>query len=155
MKIEILHNIRSVYNVGAIFRTCDAVGIDCVVLSGHTPTPIDRFGRARADLHKAAVGAEQFVAWEKTDDVLGYIQEKKRTNFEIIALEQSKKSLDYKKINPRDDCVVVLGSETDGVDPEILDLADTVAEIPMRGKKESLNVSVATGVALYRLFDRN
>jgi len=154
-KILILHNIRSVLNVGAIFRTSDAIGIDKVYLSGYTPAPIDRFGRERGDLAKSALGAEKSVSWESHSDIFELINLLKKDGFEILSLEQSENSIDYKTVANKisEKIAVILGNETDGVDNKILELSDKIIEIPMRGEKESLNVSVATGILLYRLFD--
>ncbi|HMP67272.1 MAG TPA: TrmH family RNA methyltransferase [Candidatus Paceibacterota bacterium] len=155
--ILILHNIRSVLNVGAIFRTADAVGISKIYLSGYTPTPIDRFGRERSDFKKSALGAEKNVPWEFLEhDVLQTIDNLKKQNYKIISLEQSNSSIDYKKIklNDIDHVAIIVGNEVSGIEKEILESSDIVAEIPMSGKKESLNVSVATGVFLFRLLDK-
>jgi len=154
-KILILHNIRSVLNVGAIFRTSDAIGIDKVYLSGYTPAPIDRFGRERGDLAKSALGAEKSVSWESHSDIFELINLLKKDGFEILSLEQSENSIDYKTVANKisEKIAVILGNETGGVDNKILELSDKIIEIPMRGEKESLNVSVATGILLYRLFD--
>lgn len=153
-KYLILENIRSVYNVGAIFRTADAIGIDKIFLVGYTPAPIDRFGRARADVHKAALGAEESVAWEQVADASVLIENLKAEGYQIVALEQGKKSADYKKIKLSDKTAIVVGNEVDGVSKEVLKFSDILAEIPMIGKKESLNVSVAVGIFLFRLFDQ-
>jgi tRNA G18 (ribose-2'-O)-methylase SpoU len=154
----ILHNIRSTQNVGAILRTCDAVGVNKVFFSGITPSPIDRFGRKRSDVSKSALGAEESVEWkvleEKGQSVQEFLKEMHAEGFQIVALEQSENSVDYKKLNevaPSDRRVVVLGNEVEGVSKEILDLCDVVCEIPMMGEKESLNVSVAFGVFIFRV----
>lgn len=154
-KILFLHNIRSVYNVGAIFRTADAVGIDKIYLSGYTPSPVDRFGRKRNDFHKCALGSEDSVSWEFIDDPILQIDRLKVEGFQVVALEQAKDSVDYKKVDVEKDTAVVIGSEVGGMEKELLEKCDVVAEIPMNGLKDSLNVSVATGVLLYRLFDRD
>jgi len=154
-KIIILHDIRSVLNVGAIFRTADAIGIDHVYLTGYTATPVDRFGRLRSDLAKSALGAEKSISWESYSDIFELINLLKKDGFEILSLEQSENSIDYKTVANKisEKIAVILGNETDGVDNKILELSDKIIEIPMRGEKESLNVSVATGILLYRLFD--
>ncbi len=152
-KILILENIRSVHNVGAIFRTADAAGIDEIVLVGITPAPIDRFGRARADLAKAALGAEKTMAWKSVATVAEIVSELRAGGFQIISLEQAAGSSDYKKVKVGEKCAVIVGNEVDGVSREALAMSDVVAEISMAGDKESLNVSVATGVALFRIFD--
>lgn len=154
-KVLVLENIRSVHNVGAIFRTADAIGIDKVYLVGQTASPVDRFGRERQDLHKAALGAEKNIEWEYVadSDAATISKKLKDEGFRIIALEQSEKSTDYKNIKIDFDSAVILGNEVSGISEKVLEDADFVAEIPMRGDKESLNVSVAAGVALFRLFD--
>ena len=151
--VLILHNVRSVHNVGAIFRTADAAGVVKIYLTGYTPAPLDRFGRARADLHKSALGAELTVPWEQREDVEQLIQDLRFTihEIEIIGLEQDKRAIDYKSYRPRKDFALIVGNEVGGIPKEILDLCDKIIEISMRGKKESLNVSVALGVALFQI----
>lgn len=152
--VLIIHNIRSVYNVGALFRTADAVGISKIILSGYTPAPIDRFGRKRNDFHKCALGSEDSVSWEVSSNVEETIGVLKKGGYVVVGLEQSDQSVDYKEVEVRQKTAVIIGSEVGGMDPELLAECDIVAEIPMKGMKDSLNVSVATGVLLYRLFDR-
>ena len=153
--IVVLDNIRSVFNVGSIFRTADALGIKCLILGGTTPTPVDRFGRARPDIAKVALGAENSVSWIYEKNILPELKMLKREGYKVITIEQSSKSIDYKKIklSKKDKVVFVIGAEVDGVNKNLLKIADIVAEIPMLGKKESLNVSVAFGVALYRILN--
>jgi tRNA G18 (ribose-2'-O)-methylase SpoU len=151
--ILILHNIRSVENVGAMFRTADAAGIDKIYLTGYTPAPLDRFGRKRKDLAKSALGAEEFVVWEQKKMICPVIAKLKRDGFQIIGIEQDKKSIDYKKVKTKSKNAFIVGAEVTGVPKNILEKCDIVAEIPMRGKKESLNVSVACGIALFRMLD--
>lgn len=147
----LLHNIRSTHNVGAIFRTADAVGVKKIYISGYTPAPIDRFGRARSDISKASLGAEKTVEWESVEDVKDLIKKLKKEKVKIIALEQDKNSIDYKDIKKFHKILVIAGNEVGGIEQEILNLCDDIVEIPMYGSKESLNVSVATGVLLYSL----
>lgn len=151
--ILILNDIRSVENVGAMFRTADAAGIDKIYLTGYTPTPLDRFGRKRGDLSKSALGAEEFVKWEQKKNVLPLLTRLKKKRYLIIGIEQDKKSIDYKKVKLQSKNVFVVGAEVTGIPKNILKKCDVVAEIPMRGKKESLNVSVACGIALFRMLD--
>jgi tRNA G18 (ribose-2'-O)-methylase SpoU len=158
-KVLILENIRSIHNVGAIFRTADAIGMDKIYLIGYTPSPIDRFGRVRQDLHKSALGAEENIEWEHIDSVNAsqLIISLKEKGFITISIEQDENSTDYKKISEmvlNKNCVIVVGNEVDGVSSESLNVSDFIAEIPMNGSKESLNVSVATGVALYGILDK-
>lgn len=149
-----LHNIRSVYNVGSIFRTADALGIDHIYLSGYTPHPIDRFGRKRADLHKSALGAEESVAWSFLKQIPDDILALQKNGALIISLEQDPRSLDYRQFNLPScrECIMALGEETTGISAELRDLSDVILEIPMYGTKESLNVSVAFGIAGYQVF---
>lgn len=151
--ILILHDIRSVENVGAIFRTADAAGVDKIYLTGYTPAPIDRFGRKRKDLAKSALGAEEFVKWEVKKNILPLLTKLKKEKYRIIAIEQDKNSGDYKKVKTEEKNAFLVGTEVSGIPKNILKKCDTVAEIPMKGKKESLNVSVATGVALFRILN--
>ena len=153
--IVVLDNIRSTFNVGSIFRTADALGVGEIILGGTTPAPVDRFGRERADIAKVSLGAEKSVAWKHTDNILAEIKELKKAGYQIIAIEQAKNSVDYKKIKLAKNAkaVFVMGAEVEGVDKRILKLADIIAEIPMHGLKESLNVSVSFGVALFRILN--
>ena len=151
-KVVVLDNIRSVHNVGSIFRTSDALGVNKIFLCGCTPTPRDRFGRDRKDLAKVALGAEKSIEWEYSESTESAIKKLKKESVQIIALEQAENSVDYKKIKIKKDSAIILGEEVKGLSKTILNLVDIVAEIPMRGIKESLNVSVAFGVAGFRIW---
>ncbi len=147
--ILILNNIRSVENVGAMFRTSDAAGVDKIFITGYTPAPVDRFGRKRNDFHKSALGAEDFVKWEQKKDVIALIKKLKKEGYQIIGIEQALNSVNYKKVKLQNKNVFIVGAEVTGIPKNILKHCDIVAEIPMKGKKESLNVSVALGVILF------
>lgn len=149
----LVHDIRSVLNVGSIFRTGDAVGVSKIWLSGFSPTPFDRFGRSRSDFAKTALGAEKIVKWESVDLPVKLLKKLKKDGFEIVGIEQDKKSIDYKKVKVGKKVCFVLGNEVSGTEKKILNLCDVVAEIPMKGEKESLNVSVAFGVAVFRILN--
>lgn len=153
--ILIIHNVRSVENVGAMFRTADAAGVDKIYLTGYTPAPFDRFGRKRKDIAKSALGAEEYVAWEQKKNITTLLKNLKQNKFQIIAIEQDKKSIDYKTLRLRRGRgnAFIVGPEVTGIPKSILAKCDLIAEIPMRGKKESLNVSVALGIALFRMLD--
>ena len=151
--IFILNNIRSVENVGAMFRTADAAGIDKIYLVVITPAPIDRFGRKRNDLAKSALGAEEFVPWEQVKNILPLIKKLKKEGFQIIAIEQDEKSVDYKKVKTKEKNAFIVGAEVEGIPKNVLSLCDVIAEISMKGKKESLNVSVSLGIALFRILN--
>ncbi|MFA6432845.1 MAG: TrmH family RNA methyltransferase [Candidatus Paceibacterota bacterium] len=149
----LLDNIRSVHNVGSIFRTAETIGISRIYCLGTTPVPVDRFGRKRGDFAKVALGAEDIVPWEHTRVSTALIRRLKEDDFEIVALEQTASSVDYKRVRRHRKMLIVVGNEVDGVSKNLLEVSDVVAEIPMSGKKESLNVSVATGIFLFRLMD--
>jgi len=151
--ILILNNIRSVENVGAMFRTADAVGIDKIYLVGYTSAPVDRFGRKRKDLAKSALRAEEYVPWESVKTILPLIKKLKKDGFQIIAIEQDEKSVDYKKVKAKAKNAFIVGAEVTGIPKNVLKNCDITAEIPMRGKKESLNVSVSLGIVLFRILD--
>ncbi|MFA6524592.1 MAG: TrmH family RNA methyltransferase [Candidatus Paceibacterota bacterium] len=151
--ILILPDIRSVENVGAMFRTSDAAGINKIYLTGYTPTPLDRFGRKRNDIAKSALGAEEFVPWEYKKSITSLLSKLKKEGYYIIAIEQSKNSVDYKKIKLRDKNAFIVGTEVSGIPKSILNKCDVITEIKMLGKKESLNVSVTLGVALFRILN--
>ena len=152
--IVILNDIRSSENVGSIFRTADAAGVSKIILAGYTPAPIDRFGRENRGLAKAALGAEKFVEWEKVETLREAIKNMKNfSDFKIIAIEQDKKAIDYKeiRIDKTKNAALVFGNEVDGLSKEDLKLCDLIAQIPMYGKKESINVAVSAGIVLYSL----
>lgn len=153
--ILILDNIRSVYNVGSIFRTADAVGVEKIYLCGVTPLPVDRFGRNRSDLAKVALGAEKNVSWVHAKTTEEAVKEVSDKSFTTLALEQDESSVNYREIKVDfQKSALVLGEETKGLPKEVLSLVDKILEIPMSGKKESLNVSVAAGIALFFFRDR-
>ncbi len=149
----LLHDIRSVYNAGAIFRTADAIGATKIYITGYTPTPVDRFGQPRNDFAKSALGSEKTMAWEYAKTPVSILNRLKKEKVQIISVEQSESSVDYKKVKLGPKVLVVFGNEVEGVSKSILSKSDVIAEIPMRGKKESLNVSVSAGIILYRWFD--
>jgi len=158
--VLILHDIRSNHNVGSIFRTADAAGINKMFLSGYTPTPLDKYGRDVLEIAKTALGAEKNVKWEKEKNIKKIIKNLKNKKFQIIAIEQAKNSVDYKKVSARGGpaygqkkIAFIFGNEVTGIPKNILSLCDVLAEIPMRGKKESLNVSVAAGISMFRILD--
>lgn len=149
----LLDNIRSTHNVGSIFRTAETLGISKIYCLGTTPDPIDRFGRKRKDIAKVSLGAEEIIPWEHSNDGVVLIKKLKKAGFTIIAVEQDVASIDYKKVKVKGKTLIILGNEVGGVSKELIKESDIIAEIPMKGMKESLNVSVATGVILFRLLD--
>ena len=149
----LLHNIRSTHNVGSIFRTADAAGISKIYLSGYTPRPIDRFGRPVKELSKTALGGELSVQWESVEDPYILIKSLKKDSVHIIGLEQAKNSVDYKTVSIKSETLFIVGNEVEGMEQKMLTLCDVIAEIPMNGKKESLNVGVSLGIALFRILN--
>lgn len=154
--IAILHSIRSLHNVGSIFRTADAAGIERLYLCGITPSPLDRFGNVRPQLAKVALGAEKNVQWEKAKSTSKVIEKLKKDGYHLVAVEQSKKAVPYYKFRiirttSHVRIGLILGNELHGLPQSILKKADTIVEIPMRGKKESLNVSVAFGIIAFHI----
>ena len=148
--ILILENIRSTHNVGSLFRTADAVGAEKIYLVGVTPSPIDRFGREQKDISKTALGAEKNIAWEHVPEIFSLIKNLKNSGYKIVALEQHTNSVSEIP-KSENKIALILGEETKGINENILSEVDYIFELPMKGKKESLNVSVAAGVALYKL----
>ena len=147
----ILHNIRSVYNVASIFRTAECAGVSQIYLTGITPTPTDRFGRARKDFAKVSLGAEKTVPFEYRANVTALVRRLQKEKVLCIAVEQAKNSVDYRRVRVRKHTAYLLGNEVSGVPPFLLRHCDVVVEIPMRGSKESLNVAVAVGVILFQM----
>jgi tRNA G18 (ribose-2'-O)-methylase SpoU len=144
----ILHEIRSSENVGSIFRTADAAGVSRIFLTGYTPAPLDRFGRPNAKFAKAALGAERSMPWERSEDIAVLIRELKAKGITVVAVEQAPGSLSYADF-AAPSAAFIFGNEVAGLPPGVVAEADAVVEIPMRGKKESLNVSVAAGIVLF------
>lgn len=144
-----LHNIRSLHNVGAAFRNADAFGIDQLWLSGFTPTP------PRPEITKTAIGAEEHVKWKKIEKEVETIQQLKNDGYSILALEQTDRSIPIQKYEPGGKPIcLILGNEVTGVDEVLLSRIDDAVEIPQFGMKHSLNVSVASGVALYAFCEK-
>lgn len=142
----VCHNIRSAYNIGSIFRTADAIGIDKIYLSGFTPTPPNE------KIAKVALGAEKNTQFESVKSAIKLIKKLKSDGVQIIALENNvKQGGNYLKFKPKFPLALVLGNEVEGLPKSILNLADKIIYLPMAGVKESLNVSVAFGIAAYEI----
>jgi len=151
----ILTNIRSLHNVGSMFRTADAVGIEKIYLCGYTPAPEDEYGLPRGPLVKTALGAERTVAWEKAVSIGRLIKRLRAEGKKIYAVEQSRRSVRFDKMrlsrSALANAVLLMGNEVRGLPPSVIKQADKILEIPMFGKKESLNVAVAFGIVAYSL----
>lgn len=155
--IVIAHNIRSTHNVGAIFRTAEGFGVQKIILSGYTPYPkLDADTRLphiaeklTSQIHKTALGAEAIVPFEHQEEP--NLTALKEAGYRIVALEQAPNSHDLRSYSIPEKVALILGEEVHGVPAELLQQAEDTIEIPMKGTKESFNVSVATGIALYVL----
>lgn len=140
-----LPNIRSAYNVGSFFRTCDGLGIDHIYLAGYTAFPPHK------QVAKTALGAEDMVSWSHHPDILDSLREIKSQGIRIVVLELCEDAIELKKITPQFPLCLVVGHEVEGVSEEVLKLADEKVFIPMQGGKESLNVAVAGSIALWEI----
>lgn len=149
----VLDNLRSVHNVGSIFRTANAAGVEKIYLCGTTPTPIDARGHKRKDFAKVALGAEESVLWEYAESSLSCVEKLKGEGVYLVALEHDQHSVDYKTVDVsgKKHVAFIVGGEVEGIMHEVIQRADIIAEIPMLGTKESLNVTIALGIALYRI----
>lgn len=144
--IVIAHNIRSLHNVGAIFRTAEGVNIDKIYLTGYSGYP------PRKEISKVALSSEIRVPWEYIKDISTLIKKLKQQKYFIVALEQDKKSVDYKKFKPEGKkLALIIGNEVRGISKQLRNRADVILEIPMLGNRKSLNVSVAFGIAIFEL----
>lgn len=148
----LLHNVRSAHNVGSIFRTADGSGAIKVWLSGYTPAPKDRFGRIQKEIAKTALGAHETVAWEYHRSPSCIIEQLHVEGWDIVAVEQTKGAINYRTFKQKKPTLFVFGNEVGGISSKLIALCDGAIEIPMSGKKESLNVSVAAGVILFQKF---
>jgi tRNA G18 (ribose-2'-O)-methylase SpoU len=149
----ILVDIRSVHNAASVFRTSDGAGIRKIYLAGITPTPLTPLGAVREDFAKVSLGAEKNIPYVKELSTVRLLKKLKKAGVRLIALELSERSVDFRKVHLKtgEKVAVVLGNEVHGLSKKILELCDEIAEIPMRGGKESLNVSVAAGIFLYHI----
>lgn len=160
--IVIAHNIRSTHNVGAIFRTCEGFGVKKIICSGYTPYPSLTGGETRLPhiaekltkkIHKTALGAEAIVPFEHlTSPPLESLQE---DGWRVVGLEQDARSIMLPDYTPPDKVALLLGEEVNGIESDMRQACDDLIEIPMKGTKESFNVSVAAGIALYDLSSKH
>lgn len=152
--VLIAHNLRSAHNVGSLFRTASGAGVSKIYLTGHTPEPAHAgklyLTDAEKALHKTALGAEQEIAYEKME-IGTCLEELKRSGYEVVALEQAEHAEDYRSALSHPKVALLVGNEPAGLEEGVLDKAERIFEIPMQGQKNSLNVAVAAGIALYRI----
>lgn len=149
MKYIILEDIRSAYNVGAIFRTADASGVAKVFLTGYTPSPTDRFGRPQPEIKKTSLGASETVPFESVDSITELIKRLQEEGVTVAAVELAPGSITLKDFIEPNNVAYIVGNEIDGVSKAALSASDVIVELPMLGAKESLNVSVTAGIILY------
>lgn len=155
--IVIAHNIRSTHNIGSIFRTCEGFGVSRIILSGYSPYPKLQSDsrlphiseKLTQQIHKTALGAETMVPFEHQESP--DLKSLKKQGFTIVGLEQDARSIPVSEYKVPPCIVLLLGEEVDGITGDLRDECDDLIEIPMVGQKESFNVSVATGIALYSL----
>lgn len=145
--ILVLNNIRSRFNVGAIFRTADAAGVNKIYLCGITPAP------PHPKIDKVSLGAEKTIPFEKKYSTARVINLLKKEGYQIVALEQSKKSINYTQLKKKNNIALIVGNDVKGISNSILDKCDQTIAIPMKGKKESLNVAVALGISLFEIIN--
>jgi len=141
----ICDNIRSLENIGSIFRTSDALGIKKIFLCGICGKP------PHNKISKSALGAENWVEWEYCKSAWKAVERLKNEGFFVVALEQTKNSIALSNFKPKFPLVLVIGNEIKGVSPSVLKRADKIISLPMLGKKESLNVAVVLGIAVYEI----
>lgn len=143
--VVVLDNIRSMNNVGSVFRTSDCFRIEKLLLCGITATPPHR------EIRKTAIGAEETVEWEYFEHTRDAIQQLKVEGYKIIAIEQTENSIGLSQFTPEKKTVVVFGNEVDGVSDEVIAMCDTVVEIPQFGTKHSFNIAVSAGIVIWEL----
>lgn len=143
----VLDRVLDTYNIGSLFRLADAIGAEKVYICGDTEYP------PSSRIHKAAVGTEKWVPWEKAEKTSDVVKKLQSRGVQIITVEQSKKSVDYKILVPKFPVAIVVGNETDGVSKEVLDVADVIAELPMFGINKSFNVWGSAAVVAYKVLE--
>ena len=148
--IVVLDNIRSLNNIGSVFRTSDAFLIEKIYLCGITATPPNK------DIHRTALGATESVVWEYAEDTLTLVQRLKKSNIKVLAIEQAENSTKLNVFQPieGETYAIVMGNEVKGVQQEVVNASDLCLEIPQLGTKHSLNISVTTGIVLWDLFQK-
>jgi tRNA G18 (ribose-2'-O)-methylase SpoU len=147
--IALIENIRSMHNVGSIFRTSDGARIEQLLLSGYTPQP------PRPEIAKTALGATDSVPWAYVEDSVAKLKDLKAAGYTIYAVEQTTDSQVYREVKYQFPLCIIMGNEVDGVSDALIELADYAIELPMFGLKHSLNVSVAYGITVYNILSQS
>ncbi|MCK5122674.1 MAG: RNA methyltransferase [Candidatus Pacebacteria bacterium] len=145
--VVICDSLRSLFNVGSVFRTADGVGIEKVYLCGITGKPDTE--KAERKISKVALGAQKYVEWEYAKQSWRLVERLKKEGYQIVSLEQTSKSVNYTDFKPKFPLALIIGNESSGIRKSLLNRSDKIIDIPMRGQKESLNVSVAFGIVAY------
>lgn len=156
--VLIAHNLRSTHNVGALLRTADGLGVKQVVLTGYTPYPLLKHDsrlphishKLHKQIHKTALGAEDSTDWRQSELIEPVLAELRKTGYMIAALEQTQNSINLSTYKAPAKLALIVGREVEGIESEVIDLCDLALELPMQGKKESFNVSVAAAMAMYQ-----
>jgi len=150
-KYLILENIRSAYNVGAMFRTSDGAGVSKIFLCGYTPTPTDRFGRTQEEIKKTSLGASEIIDWDQSEDCVSVVHQLQNQGVRVVAVEQADTARSLKEfaVETDTDIAYIVGNEVEGVSTAVLSEVDDIVFIPMLGEKESLNVATTAGIVLY------
>ncbi len=143
--IILLNDIRSLHNVGSIFRTSDGMGVEKIIITGITGCPPSN------RIAKSALGSEDSVLWEYVKDPREAVCDLKKKGYQIVILEQTRESIEYTQYRPKDKVCLIVGNEVDGISDSLLEYVDQAIEIPMSGTKNSLNVGVAFGIAGYHI----
>jgi 23S rRNA (guanosine2251-2'-O)-methyltransferase len=153
--VLVIHNVRSAHNVGSLLRTADGAGVSHVFLTGYTPAPpVDgaiRVTDAEKAIRKTALGAERSVSWKKYASIGRVLNQLVSDEYEIVSLEQHARSIGYEEYHPADRVALIVGNEVLGISQSVLKRSHVIIELPMFGMKNSLNVSVAGGIALYSI----
>lgn len=157
--VLLVNDIRSTHNVGSIIRTAECFGVSHIYFTGYTPYPSTNndsrlphvSSKLTTQISKTSLGAENDVSWSHHHNLRELISKLKTEAFEIIALEQDSSSISIEKFVPSENTAILLGNEVKGIDPDLMSLCDKIVEIPIFGKKESLNVVQATAIMLYQI----
>jgi tRNA G18 (ribose-2'-O)-methylase SpoU len=145
--VVICDSLRSLFNVGSVFRTADGVGVDKIYLCGITGHPDVQ--KAKRKISKVALGAQDFIEWEYVKQSWRLVDKLKKDGYQIVSLEQMSQSINYAKFKPKFPLALIIGNESKGIKKSLLNRSNKIIDIPMRGQKESLNVSVGFGIAAF------
>ncbi len=157
--IVIAHDIRSTYNIGSLFRTCECLGVDELIISGYSSYPEVKddtrlphiANKLTEQINKTALGTIDMIKWQHVNDLAAKIQELRANGYLIVGLEQSSKSISLNDFTREKNIALILGREVEGIEDKIIKLCDELIEIPQKGNKESLNVVQAAAIAIYNL----